>query len=215
MPALNAVNKLNRLVDLFTKGDNAKLDRAETDAIAGYYSGLPEAGKAKVKDRLIEVYQTSTFARGQKSHFMDLLVRSGISIEELEGVKGDTGAGILRMSKAAQLETVSRFYVGEGGGEEGFSKDVRPSDVARDASAKIKTALSKHEKDMLRDHGDETSVTPQTWQAIYREEDSRGRGKELLGYAVEVGVYTGDHDVDEVLFFNIKGEHLGTEYIGE
>jgi hypothetical protein len=214
---LTSTDKLNKMIDLFTKGDNGKLDRAETDALAGYYGGLPDAGKAKVKARLVEVYQTSTFAGGQRDRFRDALTAQGLPLRELEGVAGDTGATILKMSKGAQLETLSRFDTDEGGGGDGFSKTIRPQDAARDAGAKIKAALGAFDKKLTRDNaGDESfALGDKQWRALYREPGAHGRGQEVLGYAVTVPIYANDHDVDQALYFNIKGEQVGKIYVGE
>ena len=54
-----------------------------------------------------------------------------------------------------------------------------------------------------------------TWSAVYREQGSAGRGKELLGYVIEQPIYADDHDVDRRYYFNLKGALLGDEYCGE
>jgi hypothetical protein len=55
----------------------------------------------------------------------------------------------------------------------------------------------------------------EAYTAVYLEAGANGKGKDLVGYMVELGIYTGDHDVDQMLYFNRKGQFLGNEYHGE
>ena len=36
-----------------------------------------------------------------------------------------------------------------------------------------------------------------------------------MGFVFEVPIYANEHDVDEAHYFNLKGQHLGSEYVGE
>ena len=214
---MNSIQKLNKLVQLFIDGDNKKLDRAETDALAGYYGGLPDAGKTKVRDRVIEVYQKSTFANGEQARFRDALQGAGLKLEDLEGTGQITGASVLKMSKGAQLDTLSSYEQGFDAGTSGVTKDIQPRDAARVESAKIKTALSAFDDKMKRKYAreDDFALGDKEWRAIYRESDANDRPVELLGYAVKVGIYAEDHDVDRTVYFNIKGDQVGDVYSGE
>ncbi|MEW5852007.1 MAG: hypothetical protein AB2A00_24680 [Myxococcota bacterium] len=215
MTRMNALTKLNRMYELFTTGDDKKLNPGETEALAGFFRGLTEAGKAKVKERVIEIYQEASYAPGQRDKFMRDLSQAGISVQELEGNTGETGADLARMTKAAQLDRLQTLDSGDSGGGEGFSKDVRKSDVARDAQAAIASKLEQFKKGVQREHHDEAEFGDLSWRAIYREEGANGRGKELMGYAVEVPIYADEHDVDETLYFNVKGQFAGNVYSGE
>ena len=65
------------------------------------------------------------------------------------------------------------------------------------------------------DDGIDYDFHGENYTTVYLAEGENGRGKELVGYMVELGIYTGDHDVDQMLYFNRKGQYLGNEYHGE
>lgn len=215
MTRLNTVDKLNRMYEIFTTNDDKKLNPGETEALAGFFRGLPEAGRAKIRERMVEIYRGSKFDAGTRERFMKELVSAGLTLKDLEGQSGDTGASVLKMSKAAQLERLRALDCGETGGSEGYSKEIRAADVARDARATITTDLKARQKDIQREHHGQAELADPAWRAIYREEGAAGRGKELVGYAVELPVYADDHDVDQTFYFNVKGACVGQEYSGE
>ena len=51
-------------------------------------------------------------------------------------------------------------------------------------------------------------------KAIY-EPDHNGKAGALVGYTVDLGIYSDDHDVDRRLSFSRAGVQVGDEYIGE
>ena len=216
MPRLNAVDKLNKMYELFTKGDDRKLNSGETEALVGYFKGLTPAGQTKVKAKLVEIFREAQYDRGQRDRFMQGLLGVGFKLADLEGTAGDTAASFLKMSKSAQFEKLQGLLGWDGGlAGDGYGKEVRPSDVARDAKARITTEMDRIGDKLQREYHNDAELGDPTWTAIYREQGSNGQGKELLGYAVEQPIYAEDHDVDRRYFFNLKGDLLGDVYCGE
>jgi len=215
MPRLNAVDKLNKVYELFTKGDDQKLNSGETEALVGYYKGLTTSGKTKVKSKLVEIFREAQYDRGQRDRFMSDLLGVGFTLADLEGTAGDTAATFLKLSKTAQFNKLQALDTGESGGGDGFSKDIRASDAARDAKARITTELDKINEKVQREYHNAAEIGDPAWRAVYLEQGSAGRGKELLGYALELPIYADDHDVDRTYYFNLKGDLLGDAYCGE
>ena len=216
MPRLNATDKLTKMYELFTQNDDRKLNPGETEAMVGYYKGLTPAGQTKVKDKLVEIFREATYASGQRDRFLRDLLGVGFTLADLEGTAGDNAASFLKLSKTAQFEKLQALLGWDGGvSGDGFGKEIRPSDVARDAKARITTELDKIGDQLQREYHNQAELGDPTWTAIYREQGSNGRGKELLGYAVEQPIYADDHDVDRRYFFNLKGDLLGDVYCGE
>ena len=216
MPRLNAVDKLSKMYELFTTGDDRKLNPGETEALVGYYKGLTPAGQTKVKAKLVEIFREAQYVSGQRDKFMQDLLGVGFKLADLEGTSGDTAASFLKMSKSAQFEKLQALLGADGGlPGDGFGKEIRPSDVARDAKARITTELDKIGDKLQREYHDAAELGDPTWSAVYREQGSAGRGKELLGYVIEQPIYADEHDVDRRYFFNLKGDLLGDVYCGE
>ncbi|MBN2359514.1 MAG: hypothetical protein JXR83_08660 [Deltaproteobacteria bacterium] len=215
MPRLDAITKLDKVYQLFTKSDDHMLNPGETEALVGYYKGLTAAGKTKVKRKMIEIFREAEYERGQRDRFIHDLLGVGFTLAELEGTSGDTAATFLRLSKSAQFTRLQDLDCGETGGSEGFCKNVRPGDVARDARSRIAAELDRIGYRLQREHDDEAELGEARWRAVYREQGSSRRGEELLGYAVELPIYADDHDVDRTYYFNLKGELLGDVYCGE
>jgi hypothetical protein len=215
MPRLNAVDKLNKMYELFTKNDDRKLNPGETEALVGYYKGLTPAGQTKVKGKLAEIFRDASYASGQRDRFMRDLLGLGFTLADLEGTSGDNAASFLKLSKTAQFEKLQSLFSADGISGDGFTKEIKPADAARDAKARISTELDKIGNQLQRKYHDEAELGDPTWSAVYREEGSAGRGQELLGYVVEQPIYAEEHDVDRRYFFNLKGELLGDEYCGE
>lgn len=215
MPRLNATDKLTKMYELFTRKDDRKLNPGETEAMVGYYKGLTPAGQTKVKDKLVEIFREATYASGQRDRFMRDLLGVGFSLADLEGTAGDTAASFLKLSKSAQFEKLQSLFSADGVSGDGFTKEIRPADAARDAKARITTELDKIGDKLQRTYDNQAELGDPTWSAVYREQGSSGRGKELLGYVVELPIYAEDHDVDRRYFFNLKGVLLGDEYCGE
>jgi hypothetical protein len=215
MPRLNAVDKLNKMYELFTKGDDRKLNSGETDALVGYYKGLTPAGQTKVKTKLVEIFREAKYDRGQRDRFMQDLLGVGFTLTDLEGTAGDTAASFLKLSKSAQFEKLQALFGAGGMVGDGFTKEINAADVARDAKARITTKMDTIGEQLQRKYHNEAELGDPTWSAVYREQGSAGRGQELLGYVLELPIYAEDHDVDRRYFFNLKGDLLGDVYCGE
>lgn len=208
---LSSLDKLNQLAKTFVDQDDKKLGRGEVDALAAFYGGLAPAEQAKIEPRLAELYQTSRFDRGQKAILLDRLTRAGVSAEKLEGVVGTGADAFAALGKVAQLHKLQEL---EGGA--GFSKDITAGAIPPGARVKVEAGIERFQTDYEKKaHGEPPEFGDRTYHAIYLEEGANGRGKELVGFAVQLGIYHDDHDVDQMLFFNGKGQLLGNDYRGE
>lgn len=213
--ALPSLQKLNALHSTFVDQDNGRLSRGEVDAIAGFYKGLPARSQDSIRDRMIEIYRESTFSRGQKDFFRNLLQGAGFSTEELEGISAKGAEGFAKLPKAEQFDRLVQL-----GGDwgDGFSVKIASKDIAPGARSAIAKNIAAFEKDYRAERagdGIDYMFEGERYQAVYLEEGAHGKGKELVGYMAELGIYTGDHDVDQMLYFNRKGEALGSRYHGE
>lgn len=213
--AISSLKKLNRMYEVFADQDNGKLSRGEVDALAGFYKGLAPRSKATVRDRMVEIYRDSTFTKGQKEFFRNNLEVIGFSTEELEGIKGVGAEAFAKLPLDEQFERLQQL-----GGDwgDGYTTDIPDRGIPRGASAQIAKGIAAFEKDYKAERrGDDIDYDfhGEMRSAVYLEEGDNGKGKGLVGYMVELGIYTGDHDVDEMLYFNRKGQHIGSEYHGE
>lgn len=213
--AISSLTKLNRMHEVFADQDNGKLSRGEVDALAGFYQGLAPRSKATVRSRMVEIYQNSTFTKGQKAFFRNNLENVGFSTEELEGIQGHGPEAFARLPLDEQFERLQKL-----GGDwgDGHTTEIRDGELPRGAGTQIAKGIVAYEKDYRaenRGDGIDYDFHGEIHSAVYLEEGENGRGKGLVGYMVELGIYTGDHDVDEMLYFNRKGQHVGSEYHGE
>lgn len=213
--ALSSLNKLNRMYEVFADQDNGKLSRGEVDALAGFYKGLAPRSQASVRDRMVEIYRDSAFTQGQKAFFRNSLEQVGFTTEQLEGIVGHGPEAFARLPADEQFERLQQL-----GGDwgDGHTEALRARDLPRGAATQIAKGLAAFERDYKaerRGDGVDYDFHNTNYSAIYLEEGPDGKGKGLVGYQVEQGIYTGDHDIDEMLYFNRKGQLVGNEYHGE
>lgn len=209
-----SIDRLNRMHQLFTQEGNKKLDRGEVDALAAFHSGLSSSSKAKIHDRMIEIFQTSKYSKSQENRFRNMLQDGGFSLSELAGVDENTIQGFLALDPESQFEKLAE--IDNEWADLGVSKSIEWSDIGASARSKIEAQLDEIEESIKENHGEETWVeTPGSIKALYLEAGSDGAGKKLAGFSFEIPIYTGDHDVDEAHFFTVKGDHVGDEYRGE
>ncbi|MCA9555980.1 MAG: hypothetical protein KC933_38500 [Myxococcales bacterium] len=213
--AMSSLTKLNRMHQVLTQEDDKKLSRGEVDALAGFYQGLASRSQATVKPRMIEIYRDSSYAKGQKEFFRNALEKVGFTTEELEGIQGNGAEAFAKLPLDEQFERLQRI-----GGDwgDGFSVATRKADLPRGAGAAIARGIADFEREYRAgraDDGIDYDFHGENYTTVYLAEGENGRGKELVGYMVELGIYTGDHDVDQMLYFNRKGQYLGNEYHGE
>ncbi|MBI2376987.1 MAG: hypothetical protein HYV07_23505 [Deltaproteobacteria bacterium] len=211
MPIYGSLDRLNAMHSLFTGEGNKKLDAGEVDALAAFHGGLPASSRGKIKERLAEIYRDGKFSTGQKARFFDLLKAQGFTTEQLEGASADSAQGFMKLSKHAQLERL--MELASEGSDEGVTKKLSLSSLDMNTAGRVKAELKKIEKSLLREHGAdaELDVSGKGLRGVY----STVEGKQLLGYRIEVPIYAQDHDQGRAYYFNLKGEKVGDEYIGE
>jgi hypothetical protein len=208
MPRIDTVTKLNSMYELFTKRDDGKLTSGEVEALAGFYAGLPAAGKAKAKDRLVAIFQSSQYTTGMKERFKKALLGAGLHEADL---KAKPAGGMTSVEKEALFDKLSSLS--EDGGGDGVTKTISMAKVPWDLQSPLQDALEALKtrtlkKDANAEFGDVLI------KAIY-EPDKNGKPGPLAGYTIELGIYSDDHDVDRRLSFSRTGVQVGDEYVGE
>lgn len=219
MPQIrSSLQKLDAMMKIFVDEGDGKLGRGEVDAIAGFVNGISSRslGAAGVRDRIIDIYRSSTFATGQKAWLLQGLERAGIPATELEGVDPNTAEGFAKMSKTAQADRILQL-AGDWG--DGYTRAITQAQVPTGARNQILREVEAFKADYLRDHTIDPDIGDPfeeglSFGKIFLSQDDRGRGKEHVGYQAEVHIYVGAQ-VDEMLYFNRKGELLTSEYHGE
>lgn len=207
MPRLDTVGKLNKMYELFTRADDGKLTSGEVEALAGYFKGLPDTGKAKAKERLVAIYQSSDYTPGMKERFKKALLSAGLSARELSA----TGPGPNSVDKDKVLDTLNRLS--DDGAGEGATKTISFAKLPWDVQPSITDALEALKAKTLRKDRDATFGDP-IIKAI-SEPAKNGRAGALVGFTVELPIYADEHDVDRRLSFSKSGVQVGDEYVGE
>lgn len=212
---MSSLDKLNAMHAAFVDRDNGRLSRGEVDALAGFYDGLAPRSQATIRDRMIEIYRESSFSRGQKSFFRNMLEDVGFTTEQLEGIEGHGAEAFAKLPRDEQLERLKRLggYWGDG-----HSPQIEARDIPRGARTQIAKGIAAFEKDYRAERagdGIDYLFHSERYQAVYLEQGEDGRGKGLVGYMAELGIYTGNHDVDQMLYFDRRGQLLGSQYHGE
>jgi hypothetical protein len=207
MPIYSSLDRLNAMHSLFTTQGNGRLDAGEVDALAGFHKGLSGTSQDKIHDRVVELYQGSKFSAGQKDRLRGLLQTQGFTMKELEGADPSTAAGFAKLPLSAQLERLQEL--GAEGSEDGVSKKVKLSSLDMITQGKLKAGLAKVEKQIMAEHGPDTTIGTAELRSIAL------KGSSVVGFVFEVPIYANEHDVDEAHYFNLKGQHLGSEYVGE
>lgn len=204
------------MMETFVDKGDKKLGRGEVDAIAGFIGGISKRslGAAGVRDRILDIYRNTEFSTGQRAWFLQGLERAGFTEAELEGVNPNTAEGFAMMSHTAQAD-----HILELANRDGVVSATTPGRAAAGARTQILKAIEAYKERYAEDHGidlnQEEPFEGETWERIFLEEDTRGRGKGHVGYRVELHIYHSDHQVDEMLYFNRKGEFLVDRYHGE
>ena len=120
----------------------------------------------------------------------------------------DPVRAFLMLDVEAQLRRILKL-AGEWG--DGFEAEVEEATPPAAAKAKIDRAVASFKRSYAtdRDDVDELHFGKQRVRPVAL--DSAGT---LVGYSVELEIYRG-FDADERLFFNVNGDYLGNEYVGE
>lgn len=211
MPIYSSLDRLNAMHQLFTAQGNGKLDAGEVDALAAFHGGLDTNSRAKIHGRVVEMYQTSTFSTGQRDRMRGLLQKGGFTMKELEGADPATASGFAKLPKTAQLERI--MELASEYADDGATKVVKLKNLDMVTRGKLTSALSKVEKDIMKEKGSDATIGDIELRQVFVVNQAGKR--EQVGYRAEVPIYANDHDVDEAHYFNLKLQHLGSEYVGE
>jgi hypothetical protein len=208
MPRIDTVAKLNSMYELFTKKDDGKLTSGEVEALAGFYAGLPAAGKAKAKERLVAIFQSSQYTTGMKERFKKALLGAGLHEADL---KAKPSGGMTSVEKEAIFDKISTLS--EDGGGDGVTKTITMAKVPWDLQSPLQDSLEALKKKTLKKDPN-AEFGDVLIKAIY-EPEKNGKPGALAGYTVELGIYADDHDIDRRLSFSTRGVQVGDEYVGE
>ncbi len=211
MPIYSSLDRLNAMHNLFTAQGNGRLDAGEVDALAAFHGGLKGESKAKVHDRLVELYQGSTFSAGQKDRFRAQLQAGGFTLGELEGVDPNSAAGFAKLSKGAQFDRITELASDYA--DDGATKATKLSSLDMLTRGKLQAALTKVEKQIMKEKGADALIGDIELRAVFVK--GAGGKQEQVGFRAEIPIYADEHDVDEARYFSMKGVHLGSEYVGE
>lgn len=207
MPRLDTVSKLNSMYELFTRRDDGKLTSGEVEALAGFYAGLPAAGKAKARARLVDIFQASGYTAGTRERFKQALIAAGLP----EAALTARPTGMNSVQKEALLERI--LDLSEDGGGEGVTRTITMAKVPWEVQSPINDALDAVKKKTLKQDPD-AEFGDVLIKAVY-EATGNGRAGALVGYTVELGIYSDAHDVDRRYTFSRDGVQVGDEYVGE
>lgn len=211
MPIYSSRDRLDAMHNLFTAQGNGRLDAGEVDALAAFHGGLKGDSKAKIHDRMVELYQGSTFSAGQKDRFRGLLQQRGFTVSELEGADPKTAAGFAKLSKGAKFDRITELAAD--GSDEGTTKVTQLSGLDMMTRGKLQAALTKVEKQIMKEKGPDAIIGDVELRSVFVT--GAGGKSERVGFRAEIPIYADDHDVDQAHYFDLKGVHLGSEYVGE
>ncbi len=237
MPQIyRSIDRLNAIYNIFTSQGNGKLDRGEVDALAAFYEGLSRSSKSKVRDRLIDIFQTSHFSRGQEQRFLNLLKAQNFSVGELLNIDPNDPTLFTTLPVAEQYDQLTDIYDAVFGwrGYESPQNNpfgARANVIVDNVKSQVESFLLERLNRELEDDGfapvdsfdsydvndsiDFYADPSEGFISELRElDDEDNMTGELLGYVVYQPIYVGA-DVDEAYFFNRDGEYLGDLYQGE
>jgi len=218
----SSMDRLNAMVDLFTDRGNKKLDAGEVQALAGFYGGLKSNSRAKIRDRMVEIYQNADYSAGQQDRFRELLESRGFGRGELEGVDPTTPSGLGDMSDAARSEHLGEIWSDHMDYSPQYSalREVQAGDVTDAAMAKITAAVQEfidsEQAALDRSGEDDPNVYEGEMRVIHMVDDN---GDPDLSTKVAIGVEVhqtfGNGGNTQAMFFDLAGEHIGNELINE
>ncbi len=213
MPIYSSLDRLNAMHDLFTVQGNKELDTGEVDALASFYGGSTAPSRAEIQDRLVEIFEQSTFAPGQQNRFRYLLLAAGMAprLLETDDPAPATVSEFLALSEAEQHEILRETAQGQ-------TRAIQTQDIARPARAKIMAEVKSwcaSKQNALFDYDEYDPETDYVGEPTYAAVELDGKKGEVIGYVVDIPVYQADHDVGSRLLFDLKGDFIEQEYIGE
>lgn len=212
MPIYSSLDRLNAMHALFTTQGNGKLDAGEVEALAAFHGGLPASSQSKIHGRMVELYQTSKFSSGQQANMLSALKGQGFTTKELEKADPNSAAGFAKLSIAAQSDRIRELA--DEYSDEGSTKNIKLSSLDMMTAGKLKAAMNKLEKDIMKEHpGDETFIGDTSLKAIFVKTEANKLEK--VGYQIEMPYYADEHDAGKRAFFNLKGQALGVDWFGE
>lgn len=193
----SALHRLNGMHRLFTQSGDRRLEAGEVDALAAFDAALPRAQRAKIRDRMVDVYQRSAFAPRQKDRFRSLLRDSGFAAAVLDGKGAGTSEGLAKLSRRAQLERLSDdAEVGD---------EIEAEDLKEPLRTKMVAALEDLEAEILerREYGDvQLSLRPLSMKSASGE-------RVHVGYVVEAEVTGEGGSTTEHHYFTARGALVG------
>jgi hypothetical protein len=212
-----SIDRLNAMYELFTDRGNKKLDAGEVQALAGFYSGLKSTSRAKIKDRMIEIYQSAGYSAGQQAALRQLLEYAGLTRAELEGTDPTTPGGFTGMSDSARVDSLMELYAD-------YPYDAIDDLAANRMSDAVRTSIQADVDSWIEQElaGLQGEDDPQVWEAGWKElhlvdEDTGDRvaNSSPIAFSVEVNSTFGNGGNTQALFFDLSGKMLGSDYLTE
>lgn len=218
----SSLGRLDAMVDLFTDRGNRKLDSGEIHALAGFYGGLKSSSQAKIRDRMVEIYQQSKFSSGQQDEFRKLLEMRGFSRGELEGVDPSTPTGFDGMSAGAKVDHLHYIYSESYDRIAEYSslRDFADGDITDAAYGKITATIQEivasQQAELDRSGEEDPNVFAGDMKTIYHvNEDGDPDMSTKLAIGFEVHQTFGNGGNTQTHYFELTGNYLGSDILFE